>query len=158
MQAQPVQNTPSAAQAAPESEAIARDIKEGNLGGFVGNDTHLTGDATFKGMMRVDGHLSGRISSGDGTLIVSTNGLVEADIAVAAARVYGTVRGDITATSLIELGRTARVTGNIRTPALVIEGGAVFDGGCRMTPAAGVWRRAAVTALASETATDSAEI
>jgi cytoskeletal protein CcmA (bactofilin family) len=88
-------------------------------------------------MMRVDGHLSGRISSGDGTLIVSTNGLAEADIEVAVARVYGTVTGDITATGMIEPGRTARVTGNIRTPALVIENGAVFDGGCRMTPAAG---------------------
>ena len=137
MQAQPVQNTPSAAQAVSESEAIARDIKDGNLGGFVGNNTHLTGDATFKGMMRVDGHLSGRISSGDGTLIVSTNGLVEADISVATAKVYGTVRGDITATSLIELGRTARVTGNIRTPSLVIDDGAVFDGTCRMSSGTG---------------------
>ena len=137
MQPQPAPQTSSTTQAVPESEAIARDIKEGNLGGFVGNNTHLTGDATFKGMMRVDGHLSGRISSGDGTLIVSTDGLVEADISVATAKVYGTVRGDITASSLIELGRTARVTGNIRTPSLVIESGAVFDGTCRMSSGTG---------------------
>lgn len=136
MQPQPVPQTSSTTQAIPESEAIARDIKEGNLGGFVGNNTHLTGDASFKGMMRVDGHLSGRITSGDGTLIVSTNGLVDADVSVATAKIYGTVRGNITATGLIELGRTARVTGNIRTPSLVIEGGAIFDGDCRMTPVA----------------------
>ena len=136
MQPQPAQQTSSTTQAIPESEAIARDIKEGNLGGFVGNNTHLTGDATFKGMMRVDGHLSGNVSSADGTLIVSTNGLVDADMSVATAKIYGTVRGNITATSLIELGRTARVTGNIRTPSLVIEGGAIFEGDCRMTPAA----------------------
>ena len=136
MQTQPVPNTSSTTQAVPESEAIARDIKEGNLGGFVGNNTHLTGDASFKGMMRVDGHLSGRISSGDGTLIVSTNGLVEADVSVATAKIFGTVKGNITATGVVELGRTARVTGNIRTPSLVIEGGAVFDGDCRMTAAA----------------------
>jgi cytoskeletal protein CcmA (bactofilin family) len=137
MQSQPAQQTSSTTQAIPESEAIARDIKDGNLGGFVGNNTHLTGDATFKGMMRVDGHLSGKISSGDGTLIVSTNGLVEADVSVATAKIYGTVRGNITATGMIELGRTARVTGNIRTPSLVIEGGAHFDGDCRMTAAVG---------------------
>ena len=136
MQPQPAPQTSSTTQAIPESEAIARDIKEGNLGGFVGNNTHLTGDATFKGMMRVDGHLSGNVSSADGTLIVSTNGLVDADMSVATAKIYGTVRGNITATSLIELGRTARVTGNIRTPSLVIEGGAIFEGDCRMTPAA----------------------
>ena len=137
MQAQPVQNTSSATQAIPESEAIARDIKDGNLGGFVGNNTHLTGNASFKGMMRVDGHLSGKISSGDGTLIVSTNGLVEADVEVAIAKIYGTVRGNINATGMLELGRTARVTGNISTPSLVIEGGAVFEGDCRMTRAGG---------------------
>jgi len=137
MQAQPVQNTSSAAQAVPESEAIARDIKDGNLGGFVGNNTHLTGNASFKGMMRVDGHLSGKISSGDGTLIVSTNGLVEADVEVAVAKIYGTVRGNINATGMLELGRTARVTGNISTPSLIIEGGAVFEGDCRMAPAGG---------------------
>ena len=136
MQPQPVQNTPSATQAVPESEAIARDIKDGNLGGFVGNNTHLTGDAAFKGMMRVDGRVSGRIMSGDGTLVVSTNGLVEADVDVAVAKIYGTIRGNVTATGMIELGRTARVTGNIRTPSLVVEGGAVFEGDCRMTPAA----------------------
>ena len=137
MQPQPAQQTSSTNQAVTESEAIARDIKEGNLGGFVGNNTHLTGDASFKGMMRVDGHLSGRISSADGTLIVSTNGQVDADVEVATAKVYGTVRGNITATGLIELGRTARVTGNIRTPSLVIEGGALFEGDCRMAPPAG---------------------
>ena len=137
MQPQPAPQTSSTTQATAESEAIARDIKEGNLGGFVGNNTHLTGDASFKGMMRVDGHLSGKLSSGDGTLSVSTNGQVDADVAVATAKIYGTVRGNITATGVIELGRTARVTGNIRTPSLVIEDGAVFEGDCRMSPAAG---------------------
>src|SRR4051794_40774972 len=111
MQPQPAPQTSSAAAAVPESGAIARDIKEGNLGGFVGNNTHLTGDATFKGMMRVDGHLSGSVASEDGTLIVSTNGLVEANVRVATAKIFGTVRGDITATGTIELGRTARVSG-----------------------------------------------
>ena len=56
---------------------------------------------------------------------------------VAVAKVYGTVRGDVTATGLIELGRTARVTGNVRTPSLVIEDGAVFDGTCRMSSGTG---------------------
>lgn len=137
MQPQPSPQSSSTAQAVTDSEAIARDIKDGNLGGFVGNNTHLTGDAAFKGMMRVDGHLSGSISSGDGTLIVSTNGLVDADVDVAVAKIYGTVKGNITATGMIELGRTARVTGNIRSPSLVIEGGAIFEGDCRMSPAAG---------------------
>ncbi len=115
-----------------ESESLARDIKEGVLSGFVGNGTVLTGEATFKGMLRVDGHLSGRISSHDGTLIVSTNGRVDANVEVAVAQIFGTVNGDIIASKRIEMGRVAKVNGNIQTPALVIEQGALFEGSCRM--------------------------
>ena len=57
---------------------------------------------------------------------------VEAAVEVSVAQIYGTVNGDITATKRIELGRVAKVTGNIQTPALVIEQGAIFEGSCRM--------------------------
>jgi len=123
---------PTTTRAVSESESLARDIKEGTLSGFVGNGTTLTGEANFKGMLRVDGHLSGRVSSQDGTLIVSTGGQVDADVEVSIAQIYGTVVGNITATKRIELGRVAKVTGDIQTPALVIEQGAVFEGSCRM--------------------------
>ena len=124
--------TQTTSRAVTESESLARDIKEGTLTGFVGNGTTLTGEANFKGMLRVDGALSGRVSSADGTLIVSTNGRVDANVEVAIAQIFGTVNGDITATKRIEMGRVAKVTGNIQTPALVIENGAIFEGGCRM--------------------------
>ncbi|MDQ1524986.1 MAG: hypothetical protein QOE47_2910 [Pyrinomonadaceae bacterium] len=126
------ESQPITTRAVSESESLARDIKEGTLSGFVGNGTTLTGEANFKGMLRVDGHLSGRVSSQDGTLIVSTGGQVDADVEVSVAQIYGTVVGNITATKRIELGRVAKVTGDIQTPALVIEQGAVFEGSCRM--------------------------
>jgi cytoskeletal protein CcmA (bactofilin family) len=125
-------HTQTTSRAVTESESLARDIKEGTLTGFVGNGTTLNGEANFKGMLRVDGTLSGRVSSADGTLIVSTNGRVEANIEVAVAQIYGTVQGDITASKRIEMGRVAKVTGNIQTPALIIENGALFEGSCRM--------------------------
>jgi cytoskeletal protein CcmA (bactofilin family) len=126
------ETNPTTSRAVSESESLARDIKEGTLSGFVGNGTTLTGEANFKGMLRVDGHLSGRVSSQDGTLIVSTGGQVDADVEVSIAQIYGTVVGNVTATKRIELGRVAKVTGDIQTPALVIENGAVFEGSCRM--------------------------
>ena len=124
--------TQTTSRAVTESESLARDIKEGTLTGFVGNGTTLTGEASFRGMLRVDGTLSGNVRSEDGTLIVSTNGRVEANVEVAVAQIYGTVQGDITASKRIEMGRVAKVTGNIQTPALVIESGALFEGSCRM--------------------------
>ena len=123
---------PSASRAMTESETLARDIKEGTLSGFVGGGTVVTGEANFKAMMRVDGHLSGRVSSSSGTLIVGANGKVDANIEVAVAVIHGTINGDIIATQRLELGRAAKVNGNIQTPSLIIEQGAVFEGTCKM--------------------------
>ena len=115
-----------------ESESMARDIKEGRLSGFVGHGTTLTGETNFHAMLRVDGHLIGTVSSENGTLIVGTNGQVDANISVAAAMINGAVNGDITATEKLQLGRTARVLGNIQAPRLIIEEGAILEGGCSM--------------------------
>jgi cytoskeletal protein CcmA (bactofilin family) len=135
-ESQPPQSSSPSSSSSPravtESESLARDIKEGTLSGFVGNGTVLTGEATFKAMLRVDGHLSGRVSSESGTLIVGNNGQVDADIQVAVAVIHGTVNGDIIASQRLELGRAAKVNGNIQAPSLVIEQGAVFEGSCRM--------------------------
>lgn len=124
--------TPGAPKALTESESLAREIKEGNLSGFVGSGTIVTGEANFKAMMRVDGHLSGRINSSSGTLIVGANGKVDANIEVAIAVVHGTVNGDIIATQRLELGRAAKVNGNIQTASLMVEPGALFEGSCKM--------------------------
>ena len=115
-----------------ESETLARDIKEGTLSGFVGGGTDVTGEANFKAMMRVDGHFSGRITSSSGTLIVGANGKVDANIEVANAVIHGNINGDIIATQRLELGRAAKVNGNIQTPSLIIEQGAIFEGSCKM--------------------------
>ncbi|HEU5133083.1 MAG TPA: polymer-forming cytoskeletal protein, partial [Pyrinomonadaceae bacterium] len=127
-----VEPTTSGSRAMTESETLARDIKEGTLSGFVGGGTVVTGEANFKAMMRVDGHLSGRVSSSSGTLIVGANGKVDANIEVAVAVIHGTINGDIIATQRLELGRAAKVNGNIQTPSLIIEQGAIFEGTCKM--------------------------
>lgn len=118
-----------------DSESIARDIKEGRLSGFVGHGTVLTGETNFQMMLRVDGHLTGSVTSEGGTLIVGTNGQVDANVSVGVATVNGIINGDVIATEKIQLGRTARVNGNIATPRLVIEEGAIFEGGCSMIKA-----------------------
>jgi cytoskeletal protein CcmA (bactofilin family) len=115
-----------------ERDAMARDIKEGVLNGFVGFGTVMAGEAVFKGMLRVDGNLTGQISSEDGTLLIGTNGQVDANVNVSIATIHGTVNGDIIATKRIELGRSAKVVGNIQTPALIVEQGAILEGSCKM--------------------------
>lgn len=129
------QDAPASNRAMSESESMARDIKEGRLSGFVGSGTMLTGETSFQAMLRVDGHLTGRVMSETGTLIIGSTGRVDANIQVGSAMINGMVNGDIIATEKIELGRTARVIGNIQTPRLTIEDGAVFEGSCSMLKA-----------------------
>jgi cytoskeletal protein CcmA (bactofilin family) len=124
--------TPATPKALSESENIAREIKDGTLSGFVGSGSSITGEATFKSMLRIDGRFSGRISSPSGTLIVGSGGQVDANIEVSVCSIQGTVNGDIVATQRIELGRAAKLNGNIQTPSLMIEQGAVFEGSSKM--------------------------
>ena len=97
-------------------------------------------------MLRVDGHLIGTVKSESGTLIIGTNGQVDANIAVAAAMINGTVNGDIVATEKLQLGRTARVMGNIHSPRLIVEEGAILEGMCSMIQAREVQEEEAVAA------------
>lgn len=127
--------TATASRPVTDSESMARDIKEGRLSGFVGHGTVLTGETVFQAMLRVDGHLVGTVSSESGTLVVGTNGKVDANVSVSAAMINGTINGDISATEKIQLGRTAVVIGNIQTPRITIEDGAVLEGGCTMLKA-----------------------
>ena len=131
-QTRPTTETAATPKALTESETIAREIKDGSLSGFVGSGTVITGESAFKSMLRVDGRFSGRITSGTGTLIVGAGGQVDANVEVAVCTIHGVVNGDILASQRVELGRAAKLSGNIQTPSLVIEQGAVFEGSCKM--------------------------
>jgi len=125
-------NNQSSSRIVSESESMARDIKEGRLSGFVGSGTILTGETTFHAVLRVDGHLTGRVSSEGGTLIIGSSGRVDANILVAAAIINGMVNGDIVATEKLHLGSTAQILGNVQAPRLIIEDGALLEGSCSM--------------------------
>ncbi|MBA2606286.1 MAG: polymer-forming cytoskeletal protein [Acidobacteriota bacterium] len=130
-----VSNQTTSRGAISESELIARDIKEGRLSGYVGSGTVLTGETNFQSMLRVDGHLTGRVMSEDGTLIVGSTGQIDANVMVAAAVINGTINGDVIATERVELGRLAHIMGNIYSPRLVVEDGALLEGNCSMIKA-----------------------
>jgi cytoskeletal protein CcmA (bactofilin family) len=128
--------TETTSRALAESDMISHEIREGVLSAFVASSSTITGQIEFKSLLRIHGLLSGRITSAEGTLIVASGGRVQANVAVAVARIHGTVAGDLICSERIQLGPTAIVTGNIYAPNVSIEPGAVLDGHCRMiTPA-----------------------
>lgn len=92
----------------------------------------LDGELTFKDMLRVNGHIAGKVFSSKGTLIIDASAKVESDIDVRICVVSGVVIGDITGHERVEVGSGAVVKGNIATRTLSIKPGAVFHGDCRM--------------------------
>jgi len=95
-------------------------------------EPELDGEISFKDMLRVNGHIAGKVFSDRGTLIVDTSAKVEAEIDVRICVVSGIVVGDIIGHERVEVGSGAVVKGNIATRTLSIKPGAVFQGDCRM--------------------------
>jgi len=84
----------------------------------------------FTGTLRVEGYFTGSAHSDQGTLVLAEGGEINTDIAVGSAVINGTVVGNINARQRIELGSTARVIGDLHTPALTVLPGAIFEGKC----------------------------
>src|SRR5213593_4380113 len=85
----------------------------------------------FEGAVQIDGTFTGSISTND-LLIIGEHAKIAADVNCGSAVVSGEVTGNITAGGAVELHKGAHVKGDISTPTLAIDKGAVFDGLSRM--------------------------
>jgi cytoskeletal protein CcmA (bactofilin family) len=103
-----------------------------DLRSFLGEGTDINGEVRFTEIMRVDASISGNITSDSGSLMVMEKGRIKATIQSGSVEVSGIVEGTITAKTSVKIHSTGRVYGDIYTPALIIEHGAVFDGKCHM--------------------------
>jgi cytoskeletal protein CcmA (bactofilin family) len=118
----------------------------GNLTAFIDQGSEFEGKLSFKDTVRIDGTFRGEISS-ENTLIVGESGEIEASIRSSQVVISGSVTGNITAAKQITLHKTARVEGNLETPSVVIEEGAVFNGQLHMTSGSGSKSAASLKAV-----------
>lgn len=103
-----------------------------DLRSFLGEGTDINGEVKFTEIMRIDAGVSGTIISETGSLLVMEKGRVKATVTAGTVEISGIVEGTITAKTSVKIHSTGRVYGDIYTPALIIEHGAVFDGKCHM--------------------------
>lgn len=99
---------------------------------FLGAGTQYHGQFNFQGVVRIDGGVIGDIIS-DGVLVLGQEGLVEGSVQVGELIASGRIVGDVVASRRVILNKSARVRGNLITPSVVIEDGAVINGQLRMT-------------------------
>ena len=104
------------------------------INALLGPGTEYEGKLVFRGRVRIDGRFEGEIK-GDDILIVGETAELRAKVDVGTLIVLGgRVRGDVAAHQLVELHAPGEIHGDVQTPQLFIDKGAVFEGQCAMGP------------------------
>ncbi len=100
--------------------------------------TRIEGNLIVSGGVHLEGYVRGNVTAdGDAAAVLSIapQGIVEGIVDVPRVVVHGEVRGDINARDKVELGPTARVSGNVSYGVIEMAAGAVIQG--RLVAAAG---------------------
>lgn len=108
-------------------------------------DARFKGEAAFDGSMKIEGRFEGKIQS-RGQLAVAKGAEVSAEIHVGQLHVDGSMQGSVVAGEKIELSSSARVTGDLKAPRLVVSEGATLVGNLTISPEAAKTAAAAPTA------------
>lgn len=102
-------------------------IEKSEIKAFLGPGSQFEGKLVFNEIVRLDGAFRGEVSSRD-TLIVGQSADIQADVEVGTLILSGRYRGNIKASSRVELRAPADVDGCIETPALSVEDGVTLNG------------------------------
>jgi len=108
-----------------------RQVSEGQIENFIGQNTSIEGTLKTDGNLRVDGIFQGRIETA-GNVIIGPSARVIADIVANAVQVWGLVKGNITTIGRLEILPSGRVWGDVQVSALMIDEGGIFRGQCHM--------------------------
>ena len=117
-----------------KSGGKTRGKEGGELTAFLDEACEIEGKFGFSGTVMINGRLRGEIHSND-TLIVGEKGVINASIRAGIVLVSGEVVGNVVGVERVELRGSARVSGDIEAPIVVVDEGVMFDGHCRMTRA-----------------------
>jgi len=99
--------------------------------GFLERGVKIEGKIETAGTFRIDSAMKGTLVSDD-SLILGENANVEGEIIGNRVVIAGRFDGSIRAKGRVEIQPSAVVTGEIHSPCVVIEPGAIFDGHCHM--------------------------
>ena len=100
--------------------------------GLIGRGIEVSGDIFFSDQLRVDGKVDGKIASEGGTLVIGESGHLEAQVDVGTCVIQGALHGNLIAKTKVEIHKSGRVHGDLITPVLLVEEGAIFNGMIKM--------------------------
>lgn len=98
---------------------------------LIGAGTRIEGDVAVTGGVHIEGYVKGNVATvpgGTAVLSIAEKGVVEGTVDVPRVVVHGEVKGDIRATGKVELGATARISGNVAYGIIEMAAGALIQG------------------------------
>ncbi|MGD9018365.1 MAG: polymer-forming cytoskeletal protein [Desulfobacterales bacterium] len=109
-----------------------KDAASDSITTFLGSGARIEGLLDFEGTVRLDGHIDGKITGREGTLIIGESAVIKADISVGRVIAMGEIHGSVQAKERIELFPPGKIHGDVEAPVITIEAGAVLNGQCMM--------------------------
>ena len=103
----------------------------GELSAIIEEGCKFEGNLSFNGTARIAGIINGSVFSND-TVVISEGAIINADINANIIIIAGSVKGNIKASSRVEILKPARFEGIITTPSLIVEEGVIFHGTTKM--------------------------
>ena len=100
-----------------------------NVQTMIGNGAVVNGPISLKGGIIIYGTVYGDIQT-DGPLRITISGKVFGNVQASDAHIGGNLKGDISVSNKIVLGRKSEIIGDLLYSSLIIEDGAQFQGSC----------------------------
>jgi cytoskeletal protein CcmA (bactofilin family) len=94
---------------------------------FLDHSVRVEGELRFTGTLRIEGVITGSVTTSDG-LVVGSDARVEANIHAGHVTVFGTVIGNVTCDTRVEICDGGVLVGEVRSAQLLIEEGGRFEG------------------------------
>jgi len=98
----------------------------------IGKSITIKGDLSGNEDLVVEGTVQGKVELPNNQLTIGANGNVAADVTAKTIVVIGKVSGNVTGTERVEIESTGAVEGDVRSPRLVVQEGAVLNGSVEM--------------------------
>ena len=111
---------------------MAKNQEHDNNGiNLIGSGTSIKGDINSDGDIRIDGNLTGNLTT-KGKVVIGNTGKINGEIRCKNADISGKIEGKIYVSELMQLKASSKFLGEITTNKLAIEPGAGFTGSCKM--------------------------
>jgi cytoskeletal protein CcmA (bactofilin family) len=94
----------------------SKKTKSTRIDTLIGQHTHIKGDVSFSGGLRVDGSIAGNINANgdkESLLTLSELGSIEGEVRVPNLIINGSITGNVYASEHIELAPKAKIQGNV---------------------------------------------